>query len=343
MNYILGVLAVLFSQGLFSLNPVLLKSNNSSFIYKALFSTITVAIPSFIYILLNNYEKDSEKDNEKYNIEDLKLLLLNKNTYISSIAYFCFTIIFFYCQQTLPMSISLPVFMLYPFILLLLNRVINKDSINIGEVIGGIITFIGIIILSKSPLKVKPPNYKFKVLLCLVAAFCCASSYLFLKTSEDRIIVKEESDKIIQLKKDKELTYNIHANMLLINGIPALIFILIILIKNTIFRHKYNNTMLFKGDNNFKSIGLLLLYSFILQYGCNLLVQYGFINLDTVTYSALINTSVVFAFIYGKIFFKETINLQKIVGIIVIISGIALDIYSSTRIKDHKGFLFIKR
>tara|TARA_B100001094_G_scaffold325127_1_gene378933 strand:+ start:153 stop:1181 length:1029 start_codon:yes stop_codon:yes gene_type:complete len=342
MNYILGVLAILFAVGLFSLNPVLLKSNNASFIYKALFSTITVVIPSFIYILMNN-KKNNEIDNEIDNIEEIKILLLNKNTYISSIAYFFYTVVFFYCQQTLPMSISLPVFMLYPFILLLLNRVINKDSINIGEVTGGIITFIGIIILSKSPLKVKPPNYMFKILLCLVAAFCCASAYLFLKTSEDRVIVKEESDKIVQLKKEKDMTYNIHANMLLLNGIPALIFILIILIKNTIFRHKYNNTMLFKGDNNFKSIGQLLLYSFILQYGCNLLQQYGFINLDTVTYSALVNASVVFAFIYGKIFFKETINLQKIVGIIVIISGISFDIYSSTRIKDHKGFLFIKR
>ena len=91
MNYILGILAVLFSEGLFALNPVLLKSNNSSFIYKALFSTITVALPSFIYILLNNKinnEKDDEKDIEILNTEDLKILLFNKNTYISSIAYF---------------------------------------------------------------------------------------------------------------------------------------------------------------------------------------------------------------------------------------------------------------
>ncbi len=342
MSNILGISSILLSQGLFALNPVLLKSNNSPFIYKALFSTITVVIPSVIYIIVGNLF-DEDYDEYEQDKREFSTLLLNSNTYISSIAYFLFTIIFFYCQQTLPISISLPVFMLYPFILVLLNRVINKEHINIGEVIGGIITFIGIVILSKSPLKVKPPNYLFKVLLCLIAAACCAISYIFLKTTEDRIIAKESGGEIEKLKKSKKATYNIHANMLLLNTIPSLIFILILLCKNTIFRHKYNNSMLFKGDYRLKTIGELFIYSFILQYGCNILTQYGYINLDSVTYSALVNSSVLFAFIYGRIFFKETVNLQKIIGFVIIISGIILNIYSSSKIETAREYLFIGR
>lgn len=330
---ILGILSILLAQGLFSLTPVILKTNNSPFIYKILFSTITLVIPSLLYFLINDVDYK----------QDLKTLLLNKNTLISSISYFLYTSLFFYCQQVLPISISLPVFMLYPFILLLLNRFINKESINIGEILGGIITFIGILILSSSPLNKKPTNYYFKIILCLLSGFFCATAYVHLKTNEDRIIVKEDSLKIKKLEEKKGILFNIHANMLLINTIPAILFILILLIKKFRFTNKYNNTLLFKGDTQFKTISQLLIISFIIQYICNLLLQYGLINLNPIIYSSLINCSVIFGFIYGKVFFNESINLQKVIGCIIILLGIGFNIFSSTKINHSKDYLFIKR
>ena len=264
---IFGILSILLAEGLFSLNPVILKTNNSPFIYKILFSTITLVIPSLLYFLINDVDYK----------EDLKTLLLNKNTLISSISYFLYTILFL-LSTSLPISIALPIFMLYPFILLVLNRFINKESINIGEILGGIITFIGILILTSSPLNKKPTNYKFNIILCLLSGLFCAIAYVHLKTSEKRIIAKEDSLKIKNLGEKKGILFNIHANMLLINTIPVILFILILIIKKTIFSNKYN-TLLFKGSYQFKSILKLLIFSFIIQYICNLLLQYGLINL----------------------------------------------------------------
>lgn len=340
MKYLLGIGSVILSEATFALNPVLLKSNEAPFVYKALFSNITLTIPSLIYILQEGYS-DIDKKNKK--IEELNVLLFNLNTFIASISYFLYTILFYYCQQTLPVSISLPTLMLYPFILLICSRIVNKESINIGEILGGFVTFLGIIILSSSPLKEKPPNYIFKIVLSILAAFFCAISYLFLKTSEDRIIVKEESLKIDKLKKNKDELYNIHANMLLLNTIPSILFISMIVIKHFIFKNEYNHSMIFKGDTSVNSLGILFVCSFILQYVCNILLQYGYINLDSVTYSALLNTSILVSFIYGRIFFKETINVQKIIGCLIILSGISFNIYSSTQIKNSKHYLFIKR
>ena len=166
---------------------------------------------------------------------------------------------------------------------------------------------------------------------------------MFLKTTKDRIIVKEESLKIDTLKKNKNELYSIHSNMLLLNTIPSILFILIIVIKKVIFRNEYNHSMLFKGETSINSLGILFVCSFILQYMCNMLLQYGYIHLDSVTYSALLNSSILFSFINGRIFFKETINVQKIIGCFIIVSGISFNIYSSTKIKNSNHYLFIKR
>ena len=226
---ILAIVLLLVSQAIFNLNPVILKTNTCSFIYKVLFSTLTLVIPSLVYF----------KINDKNYLEDLKVFLLNKNTLLSSFSYFLYTVIYFYSQQVLPITIALPVFMLYPFILMLLNRVLNLESINIGELIGGVITFIGIVVLSNSPLKNKPSNYRLKLLLCMVSGVFCALAYVLLKTGEKRVLVKEDSLKIKKLQEKQTNLFNIHANMLLMNFIPTVLFLIIFIAKNLLFKNKY--------------------------------------------------------------------------------------------------------
>lgn len=330
---ILPILSLILAQMIFNLNPVVLKTNNCSFIYKVLFSTITLVIPSLIYIKKydNNY------------LKDLKLLLINENTILSSFTYFIYTVLYFYSQQVLPVTIALPIFMLYPFVLLLLNRILNKEKINIGELIGGVITFIGILILSNSPLKNKPSNYSLKLAVCMISGLACAFAYVLLKTSEKRIIAKEQSLKIKSFQDLNPNKFNIHVNMLLMNFIPSVLFLLIFIVKNLFLRNKFNNNILFKGDNNYPSLIKLFIVSFIIQYISNILTQYSLINLEPTIYSALLNSSVLIAFIYGKFFFNENINLQKIIGCFIILSGIILNIYSSNKIKTSKDYLFIER
>ena len=330
---ILAIVLLLVSQAIFNLNPVILKTNTCSFIYKVLFSTLTLVIPSLVYF----------KINDKNYLEDLKVFLLNKNTLLSSFSYFLYTVIYFYSQQVLPITIALPVFMLYPFILMLLNRVLNLESINIGELIGGVITFIGIVVLSNSPLKNKPSNYRLKLLLCMVSGVFCALAYVLLKTGEKRVLVKEDSLKIKKLQEKQTNLFNIHANMLLMNFIPTVLFLIIFIAKNLLFKNKYNDNLLFKGKNDTKSLIKLLVISFGIQYISNLLTQYSLINLPPAIYSALLNSSVMIAFIYGKFFFNETVNLQKIIGCLVILTGISFNIYSSGQIETRRDYLFIKR
>ena len=330
---LLGILSVIFAQGLFNLNPIILKSNNSPFIYKLIFSNLTLVIPSFIFLYLN----------DKNYFNDLKILLINKNTILSSICYFLYTILFFYSQKVLPITISLPLFMLYPFLILILNRLINLDKINIGELIGGFITIIGIFLLSNSPIKNKPTNYVLKLLICIFSGFLCAFSYTLLKTNKNRKIFNTDSNKIKDFENKQSTIFNIHINMLLLNSIPFLLFLPFFIYNKLTSKNNKINKMLFDGNSNIISLIKLFIIVFIIQYFSGLSLYYGYNTLKPDIYSAVLNVSVIFAFIYGNYFYNEEINYHKIVSCLIILFGIFINIYSAGKIKNSRNYFFIER
>ena len=312
---------------LYALQPVVLKKTKGTFIYQIICLCLGLLIPSSLVILYYNSKLEPDK---RFNFIDL---IKNKNRLLYGILL---TIFYFTCThgfKELPITISLPIFMLFPVSLLITERIINKVQIQYTKIIGSIITIIGVITVCYSKVKVKLNPYS--ILIMIIGTFCFGTGYTLLKVEPERELLIEDSKKMIEYE-DKLDSDFMKANIDLIQTsfIPLIFSVLIlILIQNKSFKNvkKYLNN----EKINLSSFLKLLIVSLILSYSYNLLYFESYNNMDPIIYGALENCEVIFSLFIGYFILNEQMNINKIMGTFLIIGGILFNIFSDKYTNDN--------
>jgi drug/metabolite transporter (DMT)-like permease len=79
---------------------------------------------------------------------------------------------------------------------------------------------------------------------------------------------------------------------------------------------------------------MIVLAYIICQYAVNMLLLTAFDNLDTGIYAGFSSISVLFSLLIGYYVLNEKITKQKMLGVVVVLIGIALNIYGRTTIES---------
>ena len=319
-NKIGGYISMIIGCFLYSLVPVSVKKYDVSLIYKLILIYVAIYIPSNIILL---YYNKTNKESEKFTILDL---FKDYNRLTVGLLYSVYTFFIFYGFQTIPISISLPIFMLAPIFIMFQSKYINNISFNIYQLIGSIISFIGVIIICYSKSKVNRSILLKGIISVLIASFSYSLSFVLLDTNGDRKIFKyfayeEKKDK--EKRKDLEL---LHIQMINTSFIPIIIGIFISIIFKFL-PNKYIPIPFHKKKDNITDIIKLFLIYIILGYITALCYFFGFNNLSINEYGAIENVEILMSLLVGYFILKENISLQKIIGCIVLILGIISNIY----------------
>jgi len=318
LNDILPYITETIGCFLFAFLPVILKKFDVPLQYKITLGILAVFIPSLIvvYYYSNEYGLN-------FNITEL---LYNKKRLFSgllfSLVYYC-TYIGFYI---LPVSMAIPIFMFGPIIMTILDRIINKTPLNIAQIISFFISFIGILLVVVSKVKISKKLVAIGSLLVFIATFIY--SYLF-------TILKHIIPQNIKKNKFDMANYE----LLLASFITLMISTLIsitLLIFNT-----FNKNLLYKflqhSSLNLRDMLYVFISIFIISYIGNTLYYYSYSTLPISTYGILENFEVIASLIIGYIFLKEKITPLKIIGCFTIITGILMELF----FKNKKNILQI--
>lgn len=307
---------------MFSLIPVILKKFNIPLQYIITLGLLAVFIPSII--IFKSYKS------KKYKLKDLfkkqKIIIGILNTIYIHCLYIGFKI--------LPVSIAIPIFMLSPIIMSFFDRFINKNDLNIGQLLFLIISFIGIILVvfSKSKKSINNKNYGIILMICSAILY----SYIFTILKDN----KNEKQKPISTPTPTPIQnsnhigfdfYEINYQLLTLNIIPTIISLFISIVIFIVFNtnKKILPTFLqytcslssYKCINPLHILFLFIAF-FILSYLGNILYLYAYNNLSIATYGIIENMEVIASLIIGYFFMKEKITILKIIGCFLIVGGI---------------------
>ena len=293
---------------MFSSVPVILKSVDISFLYKIVISILSVFIPAFSVFL---YYKKKKNIDFKFS----SLLTNNRQRQIGllfSIYYYCL----YYGFIIIPVSIAIPIFMLSPIMMALLDNIIYGTILNNGQIGSFIIAFIGVLLVVVSKTKINNENIYFGSLLIFISAAIYAYVYTQIKHTIPEDIEKYQFD-------------TINFEMLETLTIPLIVSVFILIVFNLV-NINYSHIIPKKLQPilpNFKDIIFMVSVLFILSYVGNLMYLYSYNNLPLTTYGALENMEVIASLVIGYYFLSEDITKQKIIGCLTIISGILLELY----------------
>lgn len=321
---------MIFATFLYALQPVVLKKIKVTFIYQIICLCLGLFVPSFLVLLYYNSKLEHKR---KFNFVDL---IKNKNRLLYGILL---TIFFFTCTHgfiELPITISLPIFMLFPISLLITERIINKVKIKYTKLIGSIITILGVITVCYNKVNVKLNPYS--ILLMIIGTFCLGFGYTLLKVDSERTFLIKDSKEMIEYEDKLDSTFmKANIDLLQTSFVPLILSILLlILIQNKSFKNI--KEYLYNKKFDLPSFYRLLIVTIILNYSYNILYFVSYNNIDPIIYGALENCEVIFSLIIGYFILNEEINIHKIVGVILIISGILFNILSDNKYTNKNKF-----
>jgi drug/metabolite transporter (DMT)-like permease len=302
---------------MFAFLPVILKKFDVPLQYKITLGILAVFVPSLIVV---HYYSN------KYHINFNLTELFDKKRLFSGLLYS----LYFYLSYTgfniLPVSMSIPIFMSGPIIMTILDRIINKTPLNIAQIISFVISFIGILLVVVSKVKINKNLVAIGSLLVFSATFIYAYIFTTLK-------------QLIPPNVQKHTFDMVNYELLIGSFIPLIISSLIsiiLLISNT-FNKNVLPISLQHGVLNLKHILYVLISIFIISYIGNALYFFSYSTLPISTYGILENIEVIASLIIGYLFLNEKITPLKIGGCFTIVTGIIMELY----FKNKKNILQI--
>jgi len=303
---------------MFAFLPVILKKFDVPLAYKITLGILAVFIPSLIFV---------QYYSNKYNISFvLSELFTDKKRLFSGVLYTFYIYLSYIGFNILPVSMSIPIFMSGPIIMAILDRIINKTPINIAQILSFIISFIGILLVVVSKVKINRNLVVIGSLLVFSATFIYAYIFTTLK-------------QLIPTNVQKHTFDMVNYELLISSFIPLIISSLlsIILLISNLVNKKLIPNSLHHGPLNLKHMLSVFISIFIISYIGNTFYYYSYSTLPISTYGILENIEVIASLIIGYIFLKEKITPLKIAGCFTIITGIITELY----FKNKKNILQI--
>lgn len=291
INYMYELIIYTTGLFLFVINSIIIKSFDIKFMNKTLLSIISVIVPSIIYIKFND---------PNYNY------VLNNNKLMVSILYFIQTLILFLTYKLMPISLALPITFGSSILFIdMLNLLINNKPFgDYRKWIANIIIILGLFIISNSKINNKYKYIGIGVILSIIWGLIDAYTMI----SKEN---KKKNEK--ELLKINKIIYELN-----IFGVIVLSFI-ISFVKIFNISDYYN---IFDKTLNIRLIINFLLIQLITYYIAFLCLFYGLDNINISIWGAMFSLLIIFSVILGKIFLNENIGINKIIGLIIIISGL---------------------
>jgi drug/metabolite transporter (DMT)-like permease len=303
---------------MFAFLPVILKKFDVPLQYKITLGILAVFVPSLIVV---NYYSN------KYNMNfNLTQLFKEKNLSFFGLLYFLYIYLSYTGFNILPVSMSIPIFMSGPIIMTILDRIINKTPLNIAQIMSFVISFIGILLVVISKVKINKNLVAIGSLLVFSATFIYAYIFTTLKQFIPPNVQKHTFDMV-------------NYELLISSFIPLIISSLISIISlafNTFNKNALHPT-LHHGVLNIKHMLSVFISIFIISYVGNALYYYSYSTLPISTYGILENIEVIASLIIGYLFLNEKITPLKIGGCFTIVTGIIMELY----FKNKKNILQI--
>jgi len=298
---------------LFASLAVVLKKVNLPLIHKIPLGLLSFMIPSLIVVLSYTYATNNAFKVHNLFTGKYKLIIGLLSTVALYAQYFGFAI--------LPVSASIPIYMLSPIMLVVFDALINGTTFNVGQLGAFILSFIGILLVVMSKTDLAPKTIVIGIALVFMAAFGYAMNYTLMK---DAIKEDEFTD---------EFNY-INLLGLIIFFIPAIITSIIGLV--ILYLHHQNPKIMpqiFGLSTSFgkSDIGVFMMAIFVCTYIGNALYNFSFSRLPVSTYSVIENTEVIASLVIGYTMLNESITPIKLVGCLLIIAGIVLEIFMRER------------
>jgi len=298
LPYISEIIGAVF----FTIIPVFIKKYDINILIKLLICTFATLIPSLMVIYYYNYKK--------YNDYDITQYFSNKMGVLIGIVSTIYYISFYYGFNLVPVSIGIPIFMITPFVMTLMDRYFNNIGINFGQIIGFLISFIGIIMVVFSKTSINTNN----LILGSIAIIISVITYSYIYVKLNLAIPKNI---------DKESFLNQNIQLMILVLIPFIIFSIL-----TIGSLLFTSSLPYKFElPTLKTILYLISVFIILSYIANLLYFYSYNNMPLSSYGVLENTEVIAAMVIGYLFLDEHMSLKKIFGSIIIVLGIVIEIF----------------
>jgi drug/metabolite transporter (DMT)-like permease len=282
--YIIGIF-------LFVINSIIIKSFDIKFMNKTLLSIISVIVPSIIYIKFND-------PNYNYVLNNKKLMV--------SILYFIQTLILFLTYKLMPISLALPITFGSSILFIdMLNLLINNKPFgDYRKWIANLIIIFGLFIISNSKINNKYKYIGIGVILSIIWGLIDAYTMI---SKENK---KKDEKELLKINK---IIYELN-----IFGVIVLSFI-ISFVKIFNISDYYN---IFDKTVHIRLIIKFLFIQLITYYIAFLCLFYGLDNINISIWGAMSSLLIIFSVILGKIFLNENIGINKIIGLIIIISGL---------------------
>ena len=282
---------------------ILKKFKHISLVNKLFIICLSAMIPS----LLVTY---------KYKNFDFMSLFTNKNRLLVGLLMTIFFISAYNGYKILPTSYSVPLFMTTPLLMMIFDGIIENSKLNIKQLLCGLFSFIGVLIVSFEKVNIDKSLLKTGIISMIVGIVTYSLAYTLQKYTPERTFLKGDSEKEDRDKK-KPIIERVHLNLLNIFTLPFIVVSLLSLVDKKYFPSTYRGK-----TPTMKEFITLILVFLLLNYGHNVAFFYSYNNLPINIYGALENTNVIASLIIGSFFLKEKITIRKIIGCLVIITGI---------------------
>jgi len=318
--YLVMVLATF----LYNLQPLLLKTVKISFIYQVISLCLGIFVPSLIVLVYHNSKLEP---NDRFNFMSL---ITNKNRLLYGVISCVYLYNVYYGFKMLPMSVSLPLFMLFPITIMVTQLIINKVPISSNQIIGSCVTILGIFITCWS--KNKSGLSKKAILIMLFGTIIFGLGWTILQVKPERTFLIEDAQYMVKEDEKHEDFIKANIDILQTAFIPLILScLLLLLIRSGLFKNnkhfgKLQNVLLGEKFNKNMLIKLICV-SLVLSYTYNILYFEAYNALDSSIYAALENLEVVFGILIGYFVLNEKVGIRKIVGASAVIGGIIISIY----------------
>ena len=261
--------------------------------YKLFIVALVLSSSTLIYIL-------STQQSEKIKFNLLQDIT-NHNNIIQSLVYTTFIIGITIGFQFVPVSIAVPLGTLVTPFALIFNKFINNVEPTLYQIIGSAIAFIGIVITSFQREKMKL-EYLYGIITTIIG-----SAGLAYVNSVSRNHISSNITNIL-FKNNVEIFNNTYISVIIL-GIIAIVYGLYKRVKVSLIE-----------------VGKLIAALFFFQYIGYQFVHFAYNKISENNFMEFMNIEMIISVIIGYFVFGENINMKKIIGIIVIISGIFLSI-----------------
>lgn len=266
---------------------------------------VSVFIIFVIFLLIEFYKYKVQKNdnNNPFSKKQIKDIFLKKESWILGINGTLMFIIGLIAIKNLPLSLSIPIGLLWLLFSLVINKFINNTKITLTKLLGTIIVIIGVIITSFHHFfNYNNNNQDFKSLVFMISIllFSC--------------LIK--AFQVIYVKKI-EYKYNYQQVIVKSYGTKTIIALFLYLIY-LYFPNKNWEVRFPQKIDLIKLIGIIITLTTLtifLRYKC---IE----KLPVSQYNLLTTSIIVFSIIFGKVFFNESIRLNQIIGCFVIFFGI---------------------